>query len=987
MKAKKILALDLGTSSVGGAVVIDGKPKDCFVRIFPEGMDRSRGEKSLKQDRRNARSIRRQGYRRVRRKRNLEQELIAAGLLPEDFEKRQVILRHPNLNPYELRTRALDEPLQPYQFGRALYHLGQRRGYLSNRKAGSDTDGVVKEAISELSQRMQESGARTIGEFFFKIDGVDKIRGHYTARHMYLDEFELIWQSQADYSASLNNSHKQRIKDAIFYQRPLKIQKHLIGSCELEPERKRAYAASMIAQQFRLWQNIHNLRVQLQKGESVKLSLEQKQQTCELLASKKTVGWGSLKKKLGFLDGDVFNLESNKPSGMQGNVSAWIVANAIGSKPWNNLGLQKQEALINDLIHIENENTLLSRLKKNWRLTPDVAKQLAAKSLSLPKGTMRFSSKAMRRLLPLMEQGIDLHEAMKELDYLEQPQVNTQQFLPLPDFDLRNPLVQRALFQVRRVVNAAIKAYGSFDVVRIELARDLRHNAKQRAKIQKQIRQNENDNELARLFFADNAHLGISNPSRQDLLKHRLWLECGRECPFTQKPISAEQLFITGEVQVEHIIPYTRCLDDSYMNKTLCFSKENQRKGNATPYELYKGNEKQYAAVLQAIKSFPKRKRERFNKDTEQFMDDFVSQQLNETGYIARVTMDYLKLLGCRVEPIKGGVTANLRHAWGLNRLLHKSNNKNREDHRHHALDALVLAFTDRKAVKLISEHSKRAGDGRFKLADYPLPYNSFRDDFQQQLDNIVVSHKTCHKIKGALHEDTLYGAAEFDAEGNATAVAIRKPLAQLKPKDLELIRDERIRDLALRRLASFGSMAKAFNDPENPFGIPTKTGDVTPINSVRLLYRLNVKPIGTGARKRHVKTGSNHHAAIYKYTATNGAEKWRCDVVSVLDAKHRQKLCDPIVQPTDANGNNLVMSLHINDMLRMEHNGIFDYFRVQKMTQSGVITLRHHQDARTAKGPANGEISKSAESLRKSGAVAINVNVLGRVKDVKPNY
>ena len=88
-----------------------------------------------------------------------------------------------------------------------------------------------------------------------------------------------------------------------------------------------------------------------------------------------------------------------------------------------------------------------------------------------------------------------------------------------------------------------------------------------------------------------------------------------------------------------------------------------------------------------------------------------------------------------------------------------------------------------------------------------------------------------------------------------------------------------------------------------------------------------------------------------------------------------------------DQDGNALLMALHINDIVKMVHNGDENYFRVQKMAQSGAITFRMHSDARTEKGVANGEISKSAESLRKSNAELVRVNAIGKLNHAQKDH
>ena len=157
------------------------------------------------------------------------------------------------LLPYRLRRRALDDKLSRHEFGRALYHLAQRRGFLSNLKAPSKDDddaGKVETGINELSDLMAQAGSRTLGEYFASLDPEQfRIRQRWTARSMYVDEFEKIWSVQAGHHG-LTDADKQRVYDAIFYQRPLKSQKHLIGRCELEPTKRRAPIACLAFQEF-----------------------------------------------------------------------------------------------------------------------------------------------------------------------------------------------------------------------------------------------------------------------------------------------------------------------------------------------------------------------------------------------------------------------------------------------------------------------------------------------------------------------------------------------------------------------------------------------------------------------------------------------------------------------------------------------------------------------------------------------------------------
>jgi CRISPR-associated endonuclease Csn1 len=256
-----VLGLDLGTNSLGWSIIglVDGEPARLVragVRVFDAGMDDSKGpgrEESRNKARRDARSHRRQLWRHQRRLLKLARILQRFKLLPagdlsqpearQDYFNRldSGILNSPwfsekeksgvypaprHVLPYILRASALDERLEPHYFGRALYHLAQRRGFLSNRKQTAkkeDDEGTVKEGIAEVRKGMQENHARTLGEYFSHLSPFDqRIRGHWTARDMYATEFDAIWVAQAaQHPTLLTPDAKKEIGHAIFFQRPL----------------------------------------------------------------------------------------------------------------------------------------------------------------------------------------------------------------------------------------------------------------------------------------------------------------------------------------------------------------------------------------------------------------------------------------------------------------------------------------------------------------------------------------------------------------------------------------------------------------------------------------------------------------------------------------------------------------------------------------------------------------------------------------------
>ena len=264
------LGVDLGTNSIGWAAIsLDQDDEPCAVldmgvRVFPDGRD-AQSETSNAAARREARGQRRRRDRYLKRRAELLDVLVLCGLMPPDDAERQNVAQ---LDPYALRARALDYPLAPFELGRALFHLNQRRGFKSNRKAGDDENAAkkIRADMDALRTAIKETGARTLGEFLARRRARDRaVRarsglGLYPDRALYEAEFEVIRCAQAPHH-TLRMDQWESLKDIIFFQRPLKPVDP--GWCLLEAGEPRAAKAFPVAQEFRMLQEVNNLRVRV----------------------------------------------------------------------------------------------------------------------------------------------------------------------------------------------------------------------------------------------------------------------------------------------------------------------------------------------------------------------------------------------------------------------------------------------------------------------------------------------------------------------------------------------------------------------------------------------------------------------------------------------------------------------------------------------------------------------------------------------------
>lgn len=293
----RILGLDLGTNSIGWAIVDKKEEKnyelfDKGVSIFQEGVKIEKGNESSKAaERTGYRSARRRLFRRKLRKLETLKLLVELGWCPfltkeqlddwrykdlyplvDEFMLWQRTNDNEQKNPYYYRHLALSKKLDlskkedRYILGRVMYHLAQRRGFLSNRKENTkESEGDVKKSISELDSKIKETGSKYLGEYFYKIYGTERIRAQYTSRKQFEEEFYAICSKQ-----ELSEEIIRKLYRAIFFQRPLKSQKGTVGACKFEPKKARCPISHPRFEEFRMWSFINNIKIKTPEDQDLR---------------------------------------------------------------------------------------------------------------------------------------------------------------------------------------------------------------------------------------------------------------------------------------------------------------------------------------------------------------------------------------------------------------------------------------------------------------------------------------------------------------------------------------------------------------------------------------------------------------------------------------------------------------------------------------------------------------------------------------------
>jgi CRISPR-associated endonuclease Csn1 len=1041
-----VFGFDIGTTSIGSAVArVDGEAQERIphtgVRIFPEARDPE--GTPLNQQRRAKRMARRQLRRRRQRRRALNGLLADAGLLPrfDSAEWRTVMA----IDPYELRRRGLSEPLTPYELGRALYHIAKRRHFkardLEEGEAEDGTPDDEKRATSAREETVTALKTRgvTLGQWLAEKPEGERRRGVHATRQVVAKEFEKMLDAQSDAHAPLRDSgFRADIEQVIFSQRPVFWRKRTLGECPLEPGAELCPKGAWLSQQRRMLEKLNNLMIA--GGNSRPLDDAERAAILAKLQAQQSMTWTSVRRALEPLfrarDESArlvkFNLELGGDDRLPGNMLEAKLAQIFGTE-WST---HPHRAALRQQVHrrlwtadygeigtqrvvIRDEADRQERRRearfsfiRDFGVTDLQADALA--SITFPQGWEPFSFKALEKMLPELERGVRMGTLLaapekiwvewreKNFPNRKQPTGEYRDRLPSPsDKDealriasLRNPTVVRVQNELRKVVNNLIAVHGKPDLIRVEIARTVGLSKRERAERDKANRDRERNRKKAR---NDLASKGLSEPSRDDIVKWLLWKECGEFDPYSGLPIGFDDLFKNNAFQVEHIWPRPVSLDDSFANKTLCHRDWNLRKAKRTPFEAF-GNTDEWAAMKERVwkrvhaKDMPmsKRKATRFCWD-KSLPEDFTNRQLNDTGWAAREVVKQLKRLWpdvgptapVTVQPVSGRVTAHLRRLWGLNNILSDDGEKTRADHRHHAIDALVVACAHPGVTQQLSRYWQALDDPRRASMKPPLepPWPTIRRDAEKSVEAIIVSHKVRKKVSGPLHDEMPLGYTNGDVVKNGKRLGIyrkRMPVEKLSLATLKIERPEDItrsakfviRDRAVRK-ALAEHLERAGVPPEKAYPPYPRVSSRGPeIRKVRVLTTQQ-KELMVPAANGYADPSNNHHIAIYRLP--NGNTTY--DTVSLYRVARRLSQRKPVVE-RQRDGAHFVMSLAPGETIEFLSGERKGYWIVNSVWASGQVEMTHHIDSTGATKfrPTAGGIL--AESARK-----VSVDPIGRVR------
>ncbi len=869
---------------------------------------------------------------------------------------------------------------------------------------------------------------------------LERVRNRICSTQMYFDEIHKIWEIQSRFyhfqeglrERLIGNPNDRTPKGAVFFLRRLKSQKHKVGNCSLEPNKTRACVSSFECQEVEAWKWINSIQYNNQPLEE-----EERRVTFAFLRSNYKFKFSDLKNRLQLPDKKAFNYRDDEI--FKGIFIDYEMSkNKFFGTDWFNMDSKLKEDVFHALYFFDDLEKLKQHAEEKFGLDEYCAEQFS--KISLDKTYALLSKKACRNLLPFLRQGyryktavflggiknaiaphwetlsaenkaeiataalkIKKENSTKEvLSKLQswfdascpELQFKSKKVYGIPPkkrdknlekyfevsketdkliHKLDKNIVIQSVFELRKVLNALLKKYGSISSINCELSVDLKVNRMQRFiyKIdQKRIKGNRDR------YFNIIKKLGV-NLTPMNILKYDLFEECKKVCPFTNKPIPIASLF-TQEIRIVYINPWEFSLNDSHLNKVLCFAEVAEELEGRTPHEYFMNTQMenwgeikkrlmyQFSNTRQHPASFTKFQRfvKKYNKR------NIIQQQFNDPHIISRSLESVLSIVFQEVNISMGNTTQHLIEQWLL---LNSYKEKSKAlDYRQSAMRSFVNAVKTTEHLESLKQRNKYKWPQN--KTSFPRPYNNYFEDFTKHFNEILVSYKSQKRIlstrkkwikkedikvfsnnvsvRGMLHKESFYG--KRTSPNKVTALHIRKPLNQIK----SINQVDKIVDPVVKKLVQ-EAVIKNFDGkqqiPPNTFFkkdkagrvkpklfLPNTKGDPVPIKKVRIREAFNTEVKLKAHKNQFVIPRNNHHVLIYEDIAGQLHE----DVVSFWEVVQRMTKGKPIVEVPQPEQNALITVLKTNDLFlmgadRLEENIALEsnaylmkiLYRVQKLS------------------------------------------------------
>lgn len=830
--------LDIGVASCGLCLVdvlnheIVLMASHLFKSPVVDKKKASAAPESLASVRRGARSVRRNIMREGRRKKAIRAVLADAGLIPADAGGEWFSARRDERTVVKVRAKALKYPLNSRELARVLYSFASHRGYIDHGKSDKEDDaGKVKKALAANHAALADGECETFGQY---LSGQPRSRNRagdysYTADiGMTVDEVRTIFARQRELGSEIATEalEERYIAELTWLTDTSKCDMSTylkVGFCTYRGAPYRRGAMSTISfEMVRAHQTLCNAVILHGDGSSstipggVRIEIVR-----ELFAVKKSVKplkWSGLRRRLGLAEDDLFKgrpVEEEKRDCIA--LPAWaVLCSGLYDNHRNLLErlhdhVDDADAVCSALTFASSAASLAGRLAP-LALTDDEVKIV----VDLPYSARLFSGYASASLEALQilrgtfedPRIMNLRQAEEASGLAQVRAMLTEErgessdglLCAFSEYDptCKNPVVLRATAQVRRMVNSAIRHYGLPDIIRVEVARELKRSKHEREIVAEGNRARLELNEQAKRDIIEFFGLPDGHHVRgRDLAMVKLYREQGGKDPYSGSSIDFRRMLEEhGYAEIDHILPISRTCDDSQTNKVLCLTKSNRDKSNRSPFEWMASGEDsapnwgEFCGRMErwAKNCEPRRyaRKKLANLTCENLAEragDFIDRNLNDTRYMSAALAKWLR--ECLPFPkddhehvfcVDGGATALMRGVWGVG-ITGPDGRKNRDDDRHHAVDAAVIACCTPGIVKNVAlvNEGHASAEARLRLFRDSLPYPEFKEQVDAWIPCIVPTLTLPRTVTGSVLKDTVYPYLGRDEAGKDLYLTVKK--------------------------------------------------------------------------------------------------------------------------------------------------------------------------------------------------------------------
>ena len=942
--------LDLEAESISGA----------GVRLFdaPETDKKRKPKNQIRQEKRSLRRVISRKAKRMTKLRRLclehdltkvqSKDLFHTLLKELNKSPGQATINHQGVTPWSLRADALQRLLSGAELAVILGHIAKHAGFQSNRKGGEkNVAGDDQKALKAMEGLAVKIGQyETFGEALQCDPELSKRKRNRSEvydrtpkRDWLRAEILIIFERQRKLGSELATKELESAYcDIAFTRNPLQDSEHLVRFCPFEEGEKRASKYAPSFELFRLLQSLVHLRIDDPKRESDGLSPEEITKIEAQFGKTKKLTFSKIRTLLKMADGgrfrDLPSAEKERKEAEKRDVSARKKNGAEGTHTlravlgelYDKLPIEQLDDAMAKIAFRETNESIEKGLSETnlpqevILLLMDAVKDNA---FHFAAGAAHISAKACRKIIPGLRAGHVYSEACEQAGYDHTaPEMS-------PFVRLRQQLQEASLTEKRKAIiailadkdkspvnspvarKAAIETVKQFVTlchehpaltgnlpgqVNIELAREMGKSPEERSKLTKGLERRNREMDKIAVQFEDTFR---RRHRKGELRVYELAQEQGWKCLYTDDPIDPNRLFDGVSYQIDHILPWSRFGDNSYVNLTLCTAWANQNKKNRTPYEWMNEDGLDWESYVARVESRPGardphgmkgiKKRNYLLKNAKEKEDAFRTRNLNDTKWAAKVILQAIEAIYPielnesgnpirRVRARSGGVTSLLRRGWGLEGLKKDKDGNRTNDDRHHALDAIVVAATSEgmlnRLTKAVQKAEKLGKPRHFERLD--LPWSEFREQTKKALGEITCSRAERRRARGEGHEATIRGFSSatdqvFIRETPEKLVQGLVKKADGNPEQLEALIAEKFErpERSKKVIQSITEWALNGALKDNPPLGPT--GD--PIRRVRIIDK-----------------GKRPAVLLGKKATADRGEMVRVDVFSKQDKKGREK-------------------------------------------------------------------------------------------------